>query len=333
MLTGDARGAQGRRTGQGAASSRTPTRSTSRRSRSWSRAGFARDDLFTVVHEQFMTDTARTGRHRAAGDHVPRAQRLLHAAAATPACSRPQAGRARRARPGPTSRSSTSCCAGSERSPQPADGLDRPRAGGRNLRPLRVRRSRRDREDRLRRPRPARGQGAFPRRLRLARRALPLPAGLAGRRAPRRATSWSATRRRCRASPTTGTSTRRPTPTHPFRLATSPSRGFLNSTFTETPGQQGAREAAEPDHPSGGCGAGSASPRAMPYGSAIGVARSNSTPACSTAFCPGTVIAEGIYPNRAHRGKKGINSLTSSQPVAPFGGAAFHDTAVWVRRA
>ena len=37
------------------------------------REGFAREDLFVVVHEQFMTETAQHGRHRAAGDHVPRA--------------------------------------------------------------------------------------------------------------------------------------------------------------------------------------------------------------------------------------------------------------------
>ena len=34
--------------------------------------GFARDDLFVCVHEQFMTATARDGRHRAAGNDVRR---------------------------------------------------------------------------------------------------------------------------------------------------------------------------------------------------------------------------------------------------------------------
>ena len=37
------------------------------------RQGLLRDDLFTCVHEQFMTDTARARRRRAAGHHVPRA--------------------------------------------------------------------------------------------------------------------------------------------------------------------------------------------------------------------------------------------------------------------
>ena len=32
--------------------------------------GFARDDLFVCVHEQFMTETARDGRYRAARHHV-----------------------------------------------------------------------------------------------------------------------------------------------------------------------------------------------------------------------------------------------------------------------
>jgi hypothetical protein len=43
------------------------------------------------------------------------------------------------------------------------------------------------------------------------------------------------------------------------------------------------------------------------------------------------VIAEGVFPNKAHRGGQGINTLIDATPVAPFGGAAFHDAAVWVR--
>jgi anaerobic selenocysteine-containing dehydrogenase len=46
----------------------------------------------------------------------------------------------------------------------------------------------------------------------------------------------------------------------------------------------------------------------------------------------GVVIAESIFPNRAHRGGCGINTLIGADAVAPFGGAAFHDAAVWVRK-
>jgi hypothetical protein len=43
------------------------------------------------------------------------------------------------------------------------------------------------------------------------------------------------------------------------------------------------------------------------------------------------LIAEGVHPNSAHGGGRGINTLIGSDPVRPFGGAAFHDCAVWLR--
>ena len=46
----------------------------------------------------------------------------------------------------------------------------------------------------------------------------------------------------------------------------------------------------------------------------------------------GVVVAEGIWANRAHRGGVGINMLTGSDEIAPYGGAAFHDTKVWLRK-
>jgi hypothetical protein len=42
-------------------------------------------------------------------------------------------------------------------------------------------------------------------------------------------------------------------------------------------------------------------------------------------------VAEGIWPNAKHQGGCGINTLTSAEPAAPFGGAVFHDTHVWIR--
>jgi anaerobic selenocysteine-containing dehydrogenase len=47
----------------------------------------------------------------------------------------------------------------------------------------------------------------------------------------------------------------------------------------------------------------------------------------------GVAIAEGIWPNGKHRGHAGINTLTSAQAAAPFGGAVFHDTHVWIEAA
>ena len=46
---------------------------------------------------------------------------------------------------------------------------------------------------------------------------------------------------------------------------------------------------------------------------------------------PGTLIVEGIWPAEAFEEKQAINTLIGGDPVPPNGGAAFHDTAVWLR--
>jgi anaerobic selenocysteine-containing dehydrogenase len=46
---------------------------------------------------------------------------------------------------------------------------------------------------------------------------------------------------------------------------------------------------------------------------------------------PGVLIAEGLWPNK-HLDGEGINVLTGADAVAPYGGAAFHDNKVWLRK-
>ena len=46
---------------------------------------------------------------------------------------------------------------------------------------------------------------------------------------------WARSRRACRPCPTIGPSIEEADAEHPFRLATSPARNFLNSSFNETP--------------------------------------------------------------------------------------------------
>ncbi|MFZ0850238.1 MAG: molybdopterin dinucleotide binding domain-containing protein, partial [Hyphomicrobiaceae bacterium] len=46
-----------------------------------------------------------------------------------------------------------------------------------------------------------------------------------------------------------------------------------------------------------------------------------------------TLIVEGIWPAEAFAEKRAINTLIGDDPVPPNGGAAFHDTAVWLRLA
>ena len=43
------------------------------------------------------------------------------------------------------------------------------------------------------------------------------------------------------------------------------------------------------------------------------------------------LVSEGLWDNAAFLDKRGINTLTGDESVAPFGGAAFHDAKVWVR--
>ena len=47
----------------------------------------------------------------------------------------------------------------------------------------------------------------------------------------------------------------------------------------------------------------------------------------------GVLIAESIWPNSAYADGCGINTLTGADPIAPYGGAAFHDNSVWIQKA
>lgn len=119
---------------------------------------------------------------------------------------------------------------------------------------------------------------------------------------------------------------------HPFRLATSPARAFLNSSFNETPGSQ-KREGAPSVfiHPDDAASLGIAEGDFVTLGNARG--QVDLTARIRTGLPTGVLIAEGLHQNKAHRGGWGINTLTNATPAPPFGGAAFHDAAVWIRQA
>jgi len=120
--------------------------------------------------------------------------------------------------------------------------------------------------------------------------------------------------------------------THPFRLATSPSRGFLNTSFNEMPSSQ-AREGAPSVmmHPLDAAALGIAEGDAVTLGNMRG-----ETTLIARLFDGvrrRVLIAESVHPNRNHIGGRGINMLTGAEAVAPIGGAAFHDNKVWARKA
>jgi len=48
---------------------------------------------------------------------------------------------------------------------------------------------------------------------------------------------------------------------------------------------------------------------------------------------PDTLVVESLWPNDAFIEGLGINALVGAEPGFPAAGAAYHDTAVWLRRA
>ncbi|WP_287094943.1 molybdopterin-dependent oxidoreductase, partial [Mesorhizobium sp.] len=119
---------------------------------------------------------------------------------------------------------------------------------------------------------------------------------------------------------------------HPFRLTTSPARNFLNSTFSETPVSK-AKE-GRPElllHPDDAAAYGLANGDRVEIGNARGEVVLHAR--LFEGIRRGVVIAEGIWPNSAHERGEGINVLTGADAPAPYGGAAFHDNKVWLRAA
>lgn len=118
---------------------------------------------------------------------------------------------------------------------------------------------------------------------------------------------------------------------HPFRLATSPARSFLNSSFTET--KSSYEREGRPEvmiEPSDAARLDIADGDIVRLGNQRGEIRLHAR--IVPGARPGVLIAEGLWPNRKHLDGEGINVLTGADAVAPYGGAAFHDNKVWLRK-
>jgi len=116
----------------------------------------------------------------------------------------------------------------------------------------------------------------------------------------------------------------------PFRLVTAPSRSYLNSTFTEM--ASGRRREGRPTvlvHPD------DAGRFGLVDGSKVRLGNTRGEVVLHVRLAegqqPGVLVSESIWPSEYFEGGIGINALTSDDPGPPFGGAVFHDTAVWLR--
>ena len=117
----------------------------------------------------------------------------------------------------------------------------------------------------------------------------------------------------------------------PFRMTTSPARAFLNSSFNETPGSR--QREGQPSiliHSQDMAELGIAAGDQVRVGNTRGQVVLHAK--AHDGQQRGVVIAEGLWPNDAHRDGNGINTLVGADQPAPAGGGVFHDTAVWVRK-
>ncbi len=117
----------------------------------------------------------------------------------------------------------------------------------------------------------------------------------------------------------------------PLRLVAAPARQFLNSTFTETPTarKRGGRPVALISPEDGAS-------HDIADGALIRLGNGRGEVVVHAAHVPGqtlgTIVVESIWPAASFGGPRhGINVLISDEPALPAGGAVFHDTAVWMR--
>ena len=118
---------------------------------------------------------------------------------------------------------------------------------------------------------------------------------------------------------------------HPFRMATSPARNFLNSSFTEAPTSLAKEERPTVMvHPDDAAPLGIADGDAVELSNTRGAVRLHAR--LFHGLRRGVLIAESIWPNASYPDGRGINTLTGAYAPPPLGGAAFHDNRVALRR-
>ncbi len=117
---------------------------------------------------------------------------------------------------------------------------------------------------------------------------------------------------------------------HPFRLVAAPARQFLNTSFTETRTSQRAE-----GRPTLLLRGDDAAKLGIRDGDLVRVGNRLADILLHASIYDGmqggVVIIESIWPNAAFVDGLGVNALVSAEPGKPNGGAIFHDTAVWIK--
>ncbi|MFO1037012.1 MAG: molybdopterin-dependent oxidoreductase [Geminicoccaceae bacterium] len=125
------------------------------------------------------------------------------------------------------------------------------------------------------------------------------------------------------------TATDEVTPDKPYRLVAAPARQFLNTSFTEMPTSRRREE-----RPTARLHADTMRQLSLADGDLIRLGNERGSVVLRAMARPGqhpsTIVVESIWPNRYWDEGVGINLLIGADPAPPNGGAAFHDTAVWL---
>jgi anaerobic selenocysteine-containing dehydrogenase len=119
-------------------------------------------------------------------------------------------------------------------------------------------------------------------------------------------------------------------PVAPYRLVTAPARSFLNTSFTET--KSSRRREGRPTvlmHPDDARRLGITDGSKVRLGNVRGEVVLHAR--IAEGQQPGVLVSESVWPSECYEGGIGINALTSDDPGPPWGGAVFHDIAVWMR--
>lgn len=117
----------------------------------------------------------------------------------------------------------------------------------------------------------------------------------------------------------------------PFRMVTAPARNYLNTSFTETPTSiKREKRPTVKIHSTDAVKLGIADGDRVRVGNQKGEVTLHAE--VYDGLQPGVVIVESVWPNHTFDGGRGINTLVSADRGLPAGGAVFHDTAVWIRQ-
>ncbi|WP_297322713.1 molybdopterin oxidoreductase family protein [uncultured Bartonella sp.] len=118
---------------------------------------------------------------------------------------------------------------------------------------------------------------------------------------------------------------------HPFRLVTSPAHNFLNSTFSETP--TALLKEGKPQlmlHPD------DAAEYGIRDGDIVEIGNDRGSVAFHAKIFVGlkrhVVVSQGLFANQSFLYGEGINVLTGADSPAPNGGLAVHDIKVWLKK-